>query len=552
MIVDTFMVTGYAELELSPLVTSSPLSLPILTAAEVTRIDCSDNLLANVTNQIALNIVGGVLLHDNTYRISLEAFDDMAQSLTKVFIDVHTALPPSHGGVRVHYAHSNITQSSVITIIADGWTDNPNHTPLMYRFGLWWHGMETTNPCNTSNPSCYRAFSWISGYSLEPQLKMAFFPSHYTVVVEVINTLGAVTVASLEILGSDPITAVPALEGVGMNIMKGGRWREEVAALSVLLRATDSLFSDIGSARAIILETLIYIHQYHLPSSPSHLTLLLSLLHQATSTSLLPSSTALQAARVVEDVVAVLASSTDKHENVALGFSEKISTATTALETLFGLVLKYSNNAEHTRVQASLLTSSLLSSLPLVGYRVCQQLSTGESEFIVIGDNGGSLKISQSLLLAHYSAGVLCNHKRCSGRDKDVIIDFGSNLYRNYFQWVCNGAGPAVRHNPPFCFGICVVSALLNFDLHWLGKEYTHYIVSHILSLSLFHPLTGQGVSFSLDKLGLHFIGISSFPHGGDLLCAVWDAEAMTWSTNKCNTLVVCCEHSSHNFISRP
>ena len=545
------MITGYAELELSPLVTSSPLSLPILTPTDATSMECSDVLLANVTNQIALNIAGGVLLHDNMYRISLEAFDDMAQPLTKTFIDIHTALPPSRGGVSIHYAQSNITWSRVITISADGWTDNPNHTPLMYRFGLWWHGMEVDNPCTASDPSCYKAFSWISGYTLKPQLETAFFPSHYTAVVEVTNTLGAVTVASLEIQDSNPISADTALESIGMNVREGERWREEVATLSALLVAlehNDSLLLKSGSVRAAILEMLFYIHNYHLPFSPSHLTLLLSLIHHAASTPLLSPSTALQAARVVQDVVRQLAFSTDNHENIALGYSEKKTTATTALDILLCLVLKYSNNVEQTRIQASLLTSSFLSSLPLVGYRVCQQLSIGESELIAIGNNGGLLKTSRTLLLANYSASVLCEQRRCSGHDKDVIIDFGSNLFLKHFQWACKGDGLAFEHNPPLCFGICVVSSLLNFDLHWQGNEYAHHVVSRILSLSLLHPLIGHRVSSPLDKLGLHFITTPSLFHNGNLACAAWDAEAVKWNTNNCHTAKVCHVWCSHSY----
>lgn len=538
--------TAYAEFELTPLVTSSPLTLPILTPTETTPTECSDVLLVNVTNQIALNIVGGELLHDNMYRISLEAINEEEKALAKAYIDLHTALPPSQGTVSVQNLNRNVTPRSVTTITADGWTDTPDDTPLMYRFGL----ASRQCPGIEVAPVHCETVSWISGYSLVSSLETIplSYSTNHTVVVEVTDTRGAVAIESVDVVGSDSTGAVTVLESVVREVTERGRWREGIAGLAVLLGAvehSESLFSD---DRVVVVETLLHINKNHLPSSPSYLTLFLSLLHQATHTPhLLTLSSAQRAAWVVRDAVAILASPAKRwdRENVALGLTEKINTASTALDTLLSLVLEYSSEMEQRRVQDSTLTSNLLSSLPFIGCRVCQQLSIGESELLSIGDEGGTLKIARSLLLANYSASTLCDGEGCE--NDDVIINFGSKLFWDYFHWKCDEkltnqiSGSGIDHDPAFCFGVCVLSALLNFDLRWQGNQYTHHVVSPVLTLSLLHPRTGHTLTppSSPDTFTLNFTRIPPSLNKGELLCALWDGDTLEWNTNKCTTLMV-------------
>ena len=526
-------------------------------------------LLVNVTNQIALTILGGTLLHDNVYRISLEAFNEGAHDqppLSNAYIDLHTALPPSQGTLSVD-ASSESTLQSEVTITAEGWTDTPRDTPLMYRFGLRRNGTGCIAQCSGMETAPLRCETvhWISGYSLQPRLVAPLLSYSATdtvdLVVEVMDAGGAVAVTSLQqvLNDSDPAgqqSAMQALESVGRKVTEEGRWREGLAGLAVLFEAVehnDSLFSNASAARAAAVETLVHIYEHHLPSSPSHLTLLLSLLHQASLTLHLSASTARQTASAVREATAMLASlsETATPENLALGWTEKVGVASAALDTLFSLVLEYSSGIEWRRVQENKLTSDLMLSLPLLAHGLCQQMGIGESELLSITDEGGTLKIARSLLLANYSASELCDDDSCSGSNvDDVIIDFNSELFWSYSQWSCDaneemtnqisGSGfESTNQSSAYCFGVCVVTALLNFDLHWQGNQFTHHVVSPVLTLSLLHPLTGHTLTPHSSPLTLTFTISPPSLGMGELLCAVWDGDTMEWNTNLCTTTMV-------------
>ena len=534
------------------MVSSSPLLLPVLPLTAPPA-ECSAVLLVNATNQIALTIAAEALLHDNTYRISLEASND-GGSLSIAYIDFHTAFPPSQGHVTSH-PDTGTALLSPFTFTAEGWTGSPGDTLLSYRFGLQY---------NSSSHVW-----WVSGYSLEPSLRTLLPPppleggeegGMVEVVVEVRDGRGAVSMATLPVTTSgtaSPQEVEELVEGVRGDVVQGGRWREGMAALSILLLALErnsSISSNSSTARLVAMETLLYTWHSYLPATSSHLHLLLSLLHQAALTPHLPPPTAHQAAHTVLEAAATLASLGGRE----VGGAEGERMMALSLDTLFGLVTEYSSGTEWRQIQEDPLTSDFLSSLPPLGHGLCRQWSIGEGVAVVLEGGGGRVKVTRSLLLANYSASVLCGGGGDGdgdgevGEDSDVVIDFGTDLFWNFFRWSCDvdfeltnqmsgsssgSTDQTVSDATRFCSGLCIITAVLNFDLHWQGNKFTSHALPPILFLSLLHPSTGHQVTPSSSSITLHFP--SPPPPQGQLLCAAWNGTTLEWTTDMCTTAPV-------------
>lgn len=154
---------------------------------------------------------------------------------------------------------------------------------------------------------------------------MLAFPynGNITVVVEVLNKVGSVSLASTQVYidgATDEILKVKFVEKIGLEVRERGKWREGIASISLILQYDLS-----DDSRAIILETLIHIIiHYNLPTSYTYSTLLISLLRRATTILPLCVSTTPQASIIIKDILVKVINNIATNDNVGLSYSEKL------------------------------------------------------------------------------------------------------------------------------------------------------------------------------------------------------------------------------------
>ena len=513
-----------------------------------------------------MTIFGRILLPENVYRVSLEAFNEGA-SLGKSYIDIQTAPLPTHG-ILGYYTTPSGAYNEIMALVAEGWTDTPANTPLSYRFGLGYNQSIPTSQCSnksrTDGDTDTMKIQWISGFSQKSSLE-TISPFQYiycseqiSIILEVANTHGAIARKTVRVSDVTPPAnltrgVADVLEEFKSDVTEGGeRWKESLAGIAVVLTTLDLNCSfpslDIAAAKDVATDTLLSIYEHHLPYTLSHLTLFLSLLHRAT---LPPHSSSLSAKATTSAVRGAAAmlpslSRTDTPENSALTLEQSADTTVTVLDTLLSLILMHNTRTEWGQIQENSLTFDLWSSVPILGDNLCQRLSVGDSVLVPLME-GGRLKVSHSLLPSNFSAGKLCGDD-CSDDSVDVVISFSHELFWSYFYWSCDsGEDKSTNHmsglgEHSYCSGLCVVALVVNFDLHWQGSPFARHIVSPVLTLSLLHPLTGHPVTTTpphSSPLTLTFPSPSPPPRNSRPSCAAWNRDTLEWNVDVCTTATV-------------
>lgn len=101
---------------------------------------------------------------------------------------------------------------------------------------------------------------------------------------------------------------------------------------------------------------------------------------------------------------------------------------------------------------------------------------------------------------------------------------FSLNL--DWFQIICSGnvTVKVIQQSILLCAMDCVLYLLfyIEFALHWTGNEYIHHVVSHVLSLILLNPQTGQPVSLlQPNAITIDFVGLNLMIKGNLLKTSV-------------------------------
>ena len=505
----------------------TPLSYQIQNTIDTTLNESSPVLFtSNVTsspytNQISLTLSKGVLLPGNTYRFTLTVKNSLGH-VGFACMDFRTESLPLAGQLDIQPV-SGDALSTEFLVKASHWTDDIGDTPLSYQFGFQYPDEETVY--------------WSSGVIIQNQISTIFpLPSvasdSVNVILLIYDINGAVSEhqTGIDIFNSNALIdlneLIQCIEEISLH---DGNWIEgnaHLTAVIVSVNRNQDLFQDIDTFRVRAVDLILQLFDSYIPQSKSFLNHLLFLLHEVTYQAELPHNTSVQVVELLESLVQTYNSLGKTLAISVPGFSEH--EAQLVLETYSNLLLA-NGQFQGFRIRADVITDSLLRTLPVLGYGMCLQLGINEQVSVTIDDNFGSLKASQINLPVDYVTAQPC--KNCTlGLSEEISIGFGSELFRQYLQWMCDAQS--------VCSGVCAISAQFIVNIRWQDSPYSSVVKTPVLSLALVNPMDGgilQVQNLQSSPITVSFPITAEVSNSGQLECVFWSNISNTWSNEGCS-----------------
>ena len=517
---------GYAQLELSPVLVRTPLRYHIQQTIGTTVNESSTILFtSNITscpyiNRISLTLNRAVLLPGNSYRFTLIVQNTLGH-IGFAKMDLRTESLPL-AGLLVIQPSSGDPLTTMFLIRALQWTDDIGNTPLSYQFGFQYPGEETVY--------------WFSGVTIRNKISTILpLPSAanepLSIILLIYDTNGAVSKYQTYVMlnSNASINLIEQIQTIEEMSLINGNWNEGNAHLTAIVASINrnpDTFNYIDKFRVRAVSMILQLFDSYVPQSKSFLNHLLFLLHEVTYEAELPQNSSLRVVELLESLVQTYNNIIERTSVISMpGFSEQ--EAQLVFETYRNLISENSQ-FEGARIRSDVITESLLTSLPLLGYGMCLLLGVNEQASVTIADGFGSLKASQINLPMDYVTAQPYND--CTlGFNEEIHVNFGSELFRQYLQWMCD--------TESLCSGVCVISAQFIADLRWQGNPYSSIVKTPVLSLALVNPMDGgqlQVQDLQSSPVTLSFPITAELSNLGLLECVFWSSSNSTWSDGGC------------------
>lgn len=574
---------GYGQLLLQSNISATPLLYPVCSSLHTcpytessinlyTAAVLPPNSAAPLANRVSLVLTNSILLTQNLYRFKLSMVDHLGQQ-GFAEVDVRTESVPSSGRMEISPQFGSAL-STVFTLMALGWTDNPGETPFFYRVGFRYF--------------CFNRSAdheeWMTGISQDnefsfilPEISSELDPR---VILQVFDRNGAVRELSrgFSSLLTDPVLIegapiAPSQDADPLELieeidsmMEQGHWVQAVSHLTSLLTSINMDHGEIicNSSHDLLstrfrlsnyefvefkmraLQLVLELYCCFIPISQSHFQIILSLAQKATKTrcdlrtcegSQFFQEDHERLLSLLENIVILSNRFSEFGVLSRRGISrEDAHTVFSIYEQILcaqnGSTPSDSPSGNLPRVRSNQVTESFSRILPHISYGLCLQRTIYERTEDIRLNGFLNLKSSHTNLPSDYAA-ASCSANSCTL--DPVRVDFGPELLTLYLQWSCFTEDEA-RH----CSGVCLTSTQLYFDLFWQGNQFSSLIKSPILYMSLLNPSNGATLftRLSTSQPVLDIPIIALYSHPSNLVCVTWNESSLIWVNSSCQTEV--------------
>lgn len=490
-------------------------------------------------------------------------------------IDIQTESGPSSGRVEITPMVGGAL-STIFTLRALDWTDDTGRDPFLYRLGFQYF-------CPNQNVLVCK--EWMTGLSQDNEY-LFILPDinselHPKLLLQISNSNRAareLTRSFNSLVSTNPpvflegrvivpsateTTDLSALmEDIG-TLIRSGHWVQGLAQLTsvlssvnldhelIICNTSQLLLSpkfrlsnlELIELKMRALQVVLDLHHFFIPKSQSHIQIILSLLQKITKTQcnfashLDPQWDETNVTRVLDLLENIV--------NVSNSFSEFGVLSNRGLsregaQTILSIFeqLMYSQNEvmlngssdSITQIQSNRITDTLSRTLLEISYGLCVRQKLNEESVSIDSSSFLNLKSSLINLPPDYVAGG-CSSDRC--RFEPVRINFGTELFSLYLQWLCSGGS--------YCSGVCITSTQIYLDFFWRENEFSSLVKTPILHLSLQNPSNGMPVvaKNSSSEPVTSFPLLAPYSNTSNLVCVAWDESSSSWVGSYCQTEVL-------------
>ena len=572
---------GYGQLQLSPNITTTPLQLSVCSSinscpySETKPVLYTSDLMAtlnpgenHLASSISLVLEQAALLPENSYRFKLTMTNRQGQ-VGFSEIDIQTESLPSSGRLETSPL-VGVPLLTLFTSRALGWTDKVGDAPFFYRFGFSYICADVDRSFFEYSSS--KCVQWLSGLSEDNSLSylLPAIPDCLEVelLVQVMDRNGAIRNIAYNTTTENKPSVVETdspLAPVNETINMFSLLTKIEAALVTSVTCTEAL------ARLTSVLWSVHIDQKAIVCSASHT--MVSPTFKFTNSDVI--NIKIKVLKLLSDLFFSVVPMTQTHHQVIVSLLEKVvrikcdddaspvssefnKTDVWRLLLIFESIVDSATRFSEygvisrsgiTRSNIALILStykhliglrqrcsrsnyiskSLIKLLPKLGFGVCAQQSILEESTSINLDGFLHFKSSRANLPHDYMAISCTDASSCNS--VSVRVNFDKQLFMRYLQWPCH------QINSEMCSGICLSSSQIHLDVLWQGREFSSLHKTHLLHITLLHPLTGTLLNIqNSSKIIFTFPLTVLYSDISNLVCVLWEQTSLSWRGGHCLT----------------
>ena len=419
-----------------------------------------------------------------------------------------------------------------LTLTALRWTDTPPNLPLLYQFGF---ALDTNQLVETS-------INWFGAPLMSNQLNTVLVSgpavTTVTIILRVFNNKQSYSdsIERVPLPPATPCDLMSRLTSISFLFSNSNNYQQllvDLAALLPLTTARSSVSnSSLSDAYQLIVSMATDVYTHLLPQTPSFTLSLLRILRTITSWKVTSNND--DVIHIVMEIFGHGGRSPNMSPVLKEGLN--VDQGLVVLELLENIL--YLSDPIDTRLQSSRVSEVVVNTgLPSLGKSLCTQQGLGE-EAVTMATSNNKVKLKASP--THFPKVYLLSDVVM---ETDVTVTvYWSNEVRQHFgargSWRdCyrhgNIRGP--------CEGVCLTSVEYSDDVRWKGVEYTPFIKSTPISLTLISQSNQTILSLGNLAGGVSTVFPLVYGQGsprGDLQCVVWSRGEGRWTSDICTSHV--------------